>query len=536
MADIAELDELISQQLSQHDLAQCIRVSRKWFRLFAPHLWGDLSCLENPSKVRQQAFGRVVLEDYLLKHQHQESEDEDYDAEQPLPTTLSSRPLAKYGPWIRELPYPRQLYIILHSVCDLDVDFTATELMRHLYKQCPIMEFQHLTLFTSSIEWDELMEVVSEYVIPRTRSLRVEKQHRHHDLESWRLKYVLRHCSSIMEELTIQTNVIYLEDDNDKEDDDEEAQPWTQLKRLELKWCLDWSEDKAFWAWLWKRCSHVEHLVVNDMDDVRQSLAEGILTHMPNLNKIHLEGTSWKSEEIVAILSASRQGWKKVSMSCLSLSPTAMTCLMNHSSTLERLMLDGIHGVTHSDKIQVLRCCPMLYEFSDAGQQSNSRFIDVHSFVDQDPDTGSLKAWESEASLRALKICIVGIPRPELYESQVIKEDYPGQGQELHNRVYARLARLTNLESLWLGEEGHHHGAFSCLEMSLESGLDGISGLKALRELNVSSMRTRIGEREVQWMVEHWPKLRVIHGLLEKGRDKKAVEWLQQHHPDISLK
>jgi hypothetical protein len=48
------------------------------------------------------------------------------------------------------------------------------DLMRHLYKQCPIMEFQHLTLFTSSIEWDELMEVVSEYVIPRTRSLCVE--------------------------------------------------------------------------------------------------------------------------------------------------------------------------------------------------------------------------------------------------------------------------------------------------------------------------------------------------------------------------
>jgi hypothetical protein len=49
-----------------------------------------------------------------------------------------------------------------------------------------------------------------------------------------------------MEELTIQTNVIYLEDEKDEENDDEEAQPWTQLKRLELKWCLDWSEDKVF--------------------------------------------------------------------------------------------------------------------------------------------------------------------------------------------------------------------------------------------------------------------------------------------------
>lgn len=224
----------------------------------------------------------------------------------------------------------------------------------------------------------------------------------------------------------------------------------------------------------------------------------------------------------------------------LSLSPTAMACLTNHSSTLERLMLDGVRGVTHSDKVQVLRCCPKLCEFSDIDQQSNrlhpNKYIDAHSFVDQDPDTGSLEAWGCEASLRVLKVGIIGIPRPDLHESQAIKEDYLGQGQEIQNRVYARLARLTNLEALWLGDNDRRQKADSCLEMSLESGLSRLSVLKALKELSISSMRTRIGEKEVQWMVEQWPKLCIIFGLLEEDRDNKAMEWLQQHHPEIRLK
>jgi hypothetical protein len=53
--------------------------------------------------------------------------------------------------------------------------------------------------------------------------------------------------------------------------------------------------------------------------------------------------------------------------------------------------------------------------------------IDAEAFIDQDPDTGLLKPWKCEASLKTLKVMIVGIPRPDFEGEDVIEEAYPGQ-------------------------------------------------------------------------------------------------------------
>ncbi|KAF9979678.1 hypothetical protein BGZ65_006193, partial [Modicella reniformis] len=113
------------------------------------------------------------------------------------------------------------------------------------------------------------------------------------------------------------------------------------------------------------------------------------------------------------------------------------------------------------------------------------------------------------------------------------------------SQVYDRLARLTNLETLCLGYEQagylNNPRQWSCVEMSLESGLDKLSGLKALKELSVSRMGSKIGLKEVQWMTEQWPRLRVIYGLVREekdyGKDQHgaAVKWLKEYHPEIDL-
>jgi hypothetical protein len=55
--------------------------------------------------------------------------------------------------------------------------------------------------------------------------------------------------------------------------------------------------------------------------------------------------------------------------------------------------------------------------------------------------------------------------------------------------------------------------------MSLESGLEKLSGLKSLEELSVVGLATKIGDKEIQWMAENWPKLRVIYGVYGGGKD-----------------
>lgn len=73
-----------------------------------------------------------------------------------------------------------------------------------------------------------------------------------------------------------------------------------------------------------------------------------------------------------------------------------------------------------------------------------------------------------------------------------------------------------------------------CLEMSLESGLGTLKDLKELRELNMYGMRTRIGVPEVQWMVEHWPKLQRVYDLRGgEGNDEGAEQWLRENCPWI---
>ncbi|KAF9934231.1 hypothetical protein FBU30_002924 [Linnemannia zychae] len=76
---------------------------------------------------------------------------------------------------------------------------------------------------------------------------------------------------------------------------------------------------------------------------------------------------------------------------------------------------------------------------------------------------------------------------------------------------------------------------FSCLPLTLESGLDLMSELKELRELNVEQMAHRIGLKEVQFMAANWPKLNRIIGLNGYDETVEAVEWLKKSCPWIDL-
>src|SRR5690349_17531954 len=43
MLDLPEIDNMICQQLSRHDLTQCARVNKKWHTIVIPYIWHDLS-------------------------------------------------------------------------------------------------------------------------------------------------------------------------------------------------------------------------------------------------------------------------------------------------------------------------------------------------------------------------------------------------------------------------------------------------------------------------------------------------------------
>lgn len=268
---------------------------------------------------------------------------------------------------------------------------------------------------------------------------------------------------------------------------------------------------------------------------------------MRNLDEIQLGiETMPVSDTMVAmLLSGSHNGWKAVELKNIeSFGSATRKALSSHFPTLERLLVDQTSGFTSHDMLQVLSSSPKLHTLVDLfinprGRRGYRR-LDAVTFVDQDPNTGLLNAWSCENTLKELCIIIRGIPRPDLEGYSETEGTCRGEGQEIQNRVFSRIARLTNLETLRLGNTrvfgfrpDIDEFQDDCLDMSLESGLWMLEGLKSLKELDVTHMRTMIGVEEVQWMVEHWPKLSIIRGLADVIYGGDAINWLREHHPEI---
>lgn len=107
--------------------------------------------------------------------------------------------------------------------------------------------------------------------------------------------------------------------------------------------------------------------------------------------------------------------------------------------------------------------------------------------------------------------------------------------QELHGRVYDRLAEMSRLRVLDFGKEvrdpfkmfgdsglcevdGRDFSTYSppisnTLELSLESGLPRLGALKNLEVFGFENVDHRIGNKELVWMAKSWPRLRIMRGL-----------------------
>jgi hypothetical protein len=299
----------------------------------------------------------------------------------------------------------------------------------------------------------------------------------------------------------LKVSIEHDEDENDAMADREEivAEEWTSLKELVPDHC--YSNSTAFWSRLSRRCSQVERLSIIDHFETTLRVADCIVAHMHNLREITLSHLSkyskcFTDDMIALILSSSRKGWKVVRLQNVGgFKSASMEALLRHSSTLERLVIEGCDGPMSHDMIQLLTRCSRLQSFVDTDEDSYSdrHFPRIHAnlFIDRDPINGSFKPWTCEDSLKELKIRITGIPRSDLKDKCVVKEKYPGQGRDIQGQVYDRLARLVNLEALWLGDQRWEDGnrdrddmedQYDSLEMSLESGLHSFTLPRAVQQ------------------------------------------------------
>ncbi|KAG0288637.1 hypothetical protein BGZ96_007596 [Linnemannia gamsii] len=213
----------------------------------------------------------------------------------------------------------------------------------------------------------------------------------------------------------------------------------------------------------------------------------------------------------------------------------------------QKLLIHDGEWLSNEDLLAILRTCPTL-RVLECGHERYPTI--AASELTQKP-------WSCKW-LKILHLVISGIPRPD------IKTDARGQpiptGTYLHSgtmeesraiqrKVYAQLGALVCLEELSLGyniasdminvteagandsSDGNNNAGsvvkkynpflqLTCLELTLESGLDLLSELKSLESLSVFGMDHRIGRKELRWMLWHWHSIRRVCGLLPLPHQK----------------
>ncbi|KFH64790.1 hypothetical protein MVEG_09521 [Podila verticillata NRRL 6337] len=110
------------------------------------------------------------------------------------------------------------------------------------------------------------------------------------------------------------------------------------------------------------------------------------------------------------------------------------------------------------------------------------------------------------------------------------------ESRRMQRAVYLQLGRLTKLKWLRLGQSYNPHSrheiedAFQedCLELSLESGLGALAGLKEFRVLDVSNMDHCITKTEREWMRMHWPLAGVTY--------RDPYEVMEEKESDVEQK
>jgi len=210
MLDIPELDDMICRQLSQRDLVQCVRVNKSWHRACLPYLWRNMTGSWN----NNIAFSRMVLDSYLHERQHQQEKGRDVENMQGR-TSPPLSTLAQYGRWVRMLPDPESLFLILQpphiaaqsqqTPAEQHNDPTAHELLRHLYRHCPFIQVQKLRLSDRHFRSEDLLEIIADNVIPHVHHVHIESEFCE-ALGSSRLKYLLERCPN-MKELTLDIDL-----------------------------------------------------------------------------------------------------------------------------------------------------------------------------------------------------------------------------------------------------------------------------------------------------------------------------------------
>ncbi|KFH68078.1 hypothetical protein MVEG_06808 [Podila verticillata NRRL 6337] len=557
MFDISELDDIVCSQLELGSLAKCAQVNKKWNKVLAPFVWHIIP--EDTKDGDWRKLCQLVLEDFLQEQQRTRQEQLQRTRRSTRAATIASQlpeppknirpsPLAKNGPLVREVKCAAQLLTGLERLQDSHQPSKRTEysnptaqyLTRHFLQRCPnaLMVFE---MTNHHFNTPQTFRLALE-VLPRVHTLVITAVYDGRKVfPVAKLKQVLATTSSHLDSLTINTPGFRASRGGATDGASSARVPEPKMtarpKKLKLKALL--RSDCC--QWLWRACNQVQELELEILSHkVFRELVQGVHNSMPALDTVifsnYRRGGDYEvnDHQIAALLAAGTKGWKAVHCGSVARVGTqAVEALLLHASTLEEFSVARVQGTPGLARI--LKSCPRLRMFKamEATEHESASVpkVSADDFVDWSQESKALQSWRCKARLETLAIRITDFP----LRVRVLQKDLRISDEhyfEIHQRVLQRLGGLRHLKVLRLGHrEDVDMQQVNCVRLMMEYGLEKLRMLKNLEELHIDNMDHHVTEeKEVEWMVAHWPKMRTISGL---DRKSSANKWLRKNHPEI---
>ncbi|KAF9119278.1 hypothetical protein BGW39_000426 [Mortierella sp. 14UC] len=199
----------------------------------------------------------------------------------------------------------------------------------------------------------------------------------------------------------------------------------------------------------------------------------------------------------------------------------AFQAMTRHFAHLTRLDIRRCSGVTSSMAQQILTSCPRLVFF--CGDALHARdIVGLSPPQSHNMDvggTGSEAAIDVEQQLNPQDWVCTDLTWMTLYICGL--ENAPPAWLPI---VLRQLSRLTALDFLTISPTGpEFDGTKDGLPLSLSSGLGTLSTLTNLERFCFHGLSQEMKEEDVQWMVDAWPKLVRIEGVVHPEREQRIM-------------
>ncbi|KAG0237881.1 hypothetical protein BGW41_008307 [Actinomortierella wolfii] len=524
-----ELIESILPHLSQSDIAQCVLVSRSWNTLLIPYLWRTLA-------IHSELQAALILEDEAWKA------------------------------LIKNAPFVGELHLSADALCDGLPHLAADTLYDRLLPPAPadmdlepegyagvsslLTNIHTLEVYEcENIPPEELDERIL-VLIRQNHHLRNLKIHREFS-EKALLDIITDHVpnlqrfnlvgswwgdiKALLDNLPESIRYVHLDDVVYVQPNTPSINPKTSVKRhdvlqsLTMSQCLRHGEDYRmdFIVPFLESCScNLQTLECWGLELYDPCVIEA-LRKIGYVWKVLPLSATWYDGRLADIVSLSNQ-WTDIEVYLREVRSNTIAGIIENCEHLETMQFvgpgSGSEEMTGSDLQAILSKAKFLKCLTAHWLLSNNS-ITAADILSSRWATSSLEHIDFKIEVpRAIgEVSEEAIRHSREIQRQVLRR--LGQQKRMRKLVIGGMASTTNTPGFGIQVD--------CLEMTLESGLDELADLKELEELDIHHMDHRVRVPELEWMVEHLPKLRRLIGMCDSLNpySPEVEEWLQTHRP-----